>query len=117
MKQWRCEDGHVTEGEEQPRACTHLAGRRPHHSCGKPVSPYLSGTVRTPRPIGGQPLTRPVEVVDCEEALEVVRACLEELEYHEREGYTGISVAANDARALLMRAAERDRPRRGTELG
>ena len=62
MRQWRCEDGHVITCEEPPRECTHTARgytmRAPDAlvvppTCGKPVRPYLAGTVHTPRPIGG----------------------------------------------------------------
>lgn len=72
MKQWRCEDGHVTKCEEEPRECTHTARGYVMRAtdalvvpptCGKPVRPFLAGTVRTPRPIGEQPIKG--MVVDC----------------------------------------------------
>ena len=61
MKQWRCEAGHITKCEDEPRECTHgklgFVMRAPDAlvvppTCGKPVRPYLAGTVHTPRPIG-----------------------------------------------------------------
>ena len=75
MKQWRCEDGHITTCEEEPRECTHTRlgylfrasdALVVPPACGKPLRPFLAGIVRTPPPIGGQPLTRPVyEDHDC----------------------------------------------------
>ena len=38
---------------------------------------------------------------ELEKAREVLKMLLGEVEYHEKEGHIGISVAANDARAVL----------------
>lgn len=73
MKQWRCEDGHITTCEEQPRECTHTARgytmRAPDAlvvppTCGKPVFRLPHPVSRVPPPIGGQPKIVGM-VVDC----------------------------------------------------
>lgn len=75
LRSWRCEDGHVTTCEKEPRACTQTAlGYTMRLSdalvvppaCNKPLRPYLAGIVRLPSPIGGLPRVQLVyEDHDC----------------------------------------------------
>lgn len=52
MKRWRCEDGHETQAEQQPRACTHTRLGYVMRATDALVVP----------PACGKPLT---EIVDC----------------------------------------------------